>query len=300
MRDETPDDGTRQTPPTAEPASIQQDQAQPDRAQQDQAQQDPTRQEQAQQEPAQRHQGTWGQAQQSAYQPDQEQRFASPGSPTWGEPAAPRARRSFGWKKTVGAVAVAAVLVTGGVVGVNALASGAESSTSSQRGPGGFGGTGNGQNSFPGGGGGMGGPGGGQTGIGLSAALHGEFVVSSGSSFQTRRMQRGTITAISGDTVTITSDDGFSANYAVGDVDVSGLAVGSTVTAIGTVSGETVTLESLTATDASASGGQQGGPMSGGRDGSQGGPQGGTQDGTQGGGQDGTQAPATSGTTANA
>lgn len=192
--------------------------------------------------------------------------------PTWGDPAsAGSATKNRSWKKTVGAVAVAAVVVAGGVVGVDAMASGAENTATGQRGgPGGMGGFGGeGQSAFPGGAmpgqnGGQGRQGAGQ--FGLGSALHGDFVVSSGSSFETRRMERGKITAMSGGTVSLTSDDGYSSDYAVGDVDVSSLAVGDTVVAIATVSGDAATLTSLVSETSVSSGtGQQGGmgPQSG-------------------------------------
>jgi hypothetical protein len=72
-----------------------------------------------------------------------------------------------------------------------------------QRGPGGFRG---------GGGGGFGGPG----LAGPLGALHGEFVVpKQGGGFQTLVVQRGSVSSVSASTITVKSDDGFSATYAV-------------------------------------------------------------------------------------
>ena len=57
----------------------------------------------------------------------------------------------------------------------------------------------------------------------LANALHGDFVVSSGSGTQTMRLQAGEITWLSGDSVTVKSTDGYSSTYAVGSgVDLSG------------------------------------------------------------------------------
>jgi hypothetical protein len=70
-----------------------------------------------------------------------------------------------------------------------------------QRGPGGFRG-----------GGGFGGPG----LAGPLGALHGEFVVpKQGGGYQTLVVQRGSVSSVSASTITVKSDDGFSATYAV-------------------------------------------------------------------------------------
>jgi hypothetical protein len=48
-------------------------------------------------------------------------------------------------------------------------------------------------------------------------ALHGEFVVpKQGGGYQTLVVQRGAVSSVSNSTITVKSDDGFSATYAVG------------------------------------------------------------------------------------
>lgn len=65
-----------------------------------------------------------------------------------------------------------------------------------------------------------GGPGGlGMGGAGLNAAVHSEYVVLQGSSYVTMAGQTGTVTDISGTSMTVKSEDGFSRTYAL-DADV--------------------------------------------------------------------------------
>jgi len=68
-----------------------------------------------------------------------------------------------------------------------------------------------------------GGPGGlGMGSAGLNAAVHSEYVVLQGSSYVTMAGQAGTVTEISGTSMTVKSEDGFSRTYAVGsDVQVT-------------------------------------------------------------------------------
>jgi len=147
------------------------------------------------------------------------------------------------------------VVAVGGVAAVNAA--NASNSPSGQTGPGaitsGSGGYGQGF-----------GPGGTDTGrrggIGsLGAALHGEFVVSTDSGgTETRRLQRGKVTAVGNGSLSVTSTDSFAATYSVGSgVDVPGIAVDDTVTVIATVDGSTVTAVSVV--EGSASGVPAGG-----------------------------------------
>ncbi len=165
---------------------------------------------------------------------------------TWGAPAGGaqnpggNRRPTAMWKKVVGGVALAAVVGVGGVAAVNAA--NASNTPTGQGGPGGFASSsgGYGQGFGPGGGTDTGRRG----GIGaLGDALHGEFVVSTASGgTETRRLQRGTVTAAGSGSLAVTSTDNFSATYTVGSgVDVSGIAVGDTVTVIATVDGSTVT-----------------------------------------------------------
>ena len=71
--------------------------------------------------------------------------------------------------------------------------------------------------------------------------LHGEFpIVGVDGTVQIRRWQWGEVAALSADTVTIVSDDGYISDYLVGaaasiDPDLDSVAVGEIVTVVGTV-----------------------------------------------------------------
>ena len=144
-------------------------------------------------------------------------------------------------RKTVAAVALAAALAVGG--GVAVAATGNDGSTAGAQtggkvpgGPGGM--TGQGGQLAPPGGQQAGGPG------GLANALHGELVVADGNGgYSTERIQTGTVSAVSASAITLKSEDGFSATYAL---DSSTTVAGGTVGAVQT--GHTV---SLTATNLS-------------------------------------------------
>ena len=70
------------------------------------------------------------------------------------------------------------------------------------------------QNQKPGGGPGRGGFGGFRGEFGLGGALHGEFVVpKDGGGYQTVAVQRGEVTAVSKDSLTVKSADGYSRTY---------------------------------------------------------------------------------------
>jgi hypothetical protein len=97
---------------------------------------------------------------------------------------------------------------------------------------------------------GRGGPrGGGFDGVGQ--ALHGEFVVNetttaadgtTSTTTKTIRIQTGAVTAIDATSLTVLSTDSFSATYALGTgVDVTGIAVGDTVSVRADVNGTVVT-----------------------------------------------------------
>ena len=166
------------------------------------------------------------------------------------EPAAPRRTRRMGL--------LAAAVVAGLVAGATGVAladdgstpSGKPSSTASPRdgyGPGG--GQGHGAKGFrdrgPGGRHGMG-----LMGLmGLHGALHGELVVpKAGGGYQTVLVQRGEATAVSGTSITVRSEDGFTRTYAVtGDTlvnagrdGITSVAEGSKVAVQGVKSGERV------------------------------------------------------------
>ena len=187
-------------------------------------------------------------------------------SGTWGAPAGV-AQTTDGtrkptatWKKVAGGVALAAVVAVGGVAAVNAA--NASNASSGQGGPGAMtsGAGGYGQGFGPGDGGDTGRRG----GIGsLGAALHGEFVVSTDSGgTETRRLQRGKVTAVGNGSLSVTSTDNFAATYTVGsDVDVSIVAVGDTVTVIATVDGAAVT--AVTVAEGSEFGGMPAGGFGG-------------------------------------
>jgi hypothetical protein len=102
----------------------------------------------------------------------------------------------------------------------------------------------------------------------LQGALHGEFVVQlQDGTTQTRRLQSGDVTAVSADSLSVTSTDGFSATYVIGSgADVSAVAVGDTVRVLATVDGTTVTATAVVADSNGAQGmpGQQDGGLPGG------------------------------------
>jgi len=143
------------------------------------------------------------------------------------------------------AVAAAVVLVGGGIAVAKAVDSGSSTGTTQGR-PGGG----------PGGGP-AGGPGGdqfGRRGGGLSGALHGDFVASDGNGgYVTKRLQSGTVTAVSPTSITAKSADGYSTTFVVtsstsidnGVDTISNVKTGDTVTVIGTVSGGTATATSI-------------------------------------------------------
>ena len=209
---------------------------------------------------------------------------AYPGGTTWGsapaagwpgdpsDPAAPSptARKAAPWKKVAGGIALAAVIAGGGVAAVSA-ANAASSSASTQTAPGGFGANGNGMaaNGYgPAAGGSATGMPGGRGGVSvLNSALHGEFVVpTQDGGTQTQRLQNGEVTALSAESLLVTSSDGFTATYVLpAGLDVSQIAVGDTVRVIATVNGDTVTATAVQSGTAGNQGGQgQGGQIQGG------------------------------------
>jgi hypothetical protein len=212
----------------------------------------------------------WGAPQYGGQQYGGQQPLNATGEPaesgTWGAPAGV-AQTTDGtrkptamWKKVAGGVALAAVVAVGGVAAVNAA--NASNASSGQAGPGAMtsGAGGYGQGFGPGDGGDTGR----QGGIGsLGAALHGEFVVSTDSGgTETRRLQRGKVTAVGNGSLSVTSTDNFAATYTVGSgVDVSNVAVGDTVTVIATVDGTAVT--AVTVAEGSEFGGMPAGGFGG-------------------------------------
>jgi len=102
-----------------------------------------------------------------------------------------------------------------------------------------------------------GGPGGlGMGGAGLNAAVHSEYVVLRDSSYVTMAGQTGTVTEISGTSLTVKSEDGFSRTYAVGsDVQVTqgmrqrGGSTGSTLSLSSVTTGATVRITALKNSD---------------------------------------------------
>jgi hypothetical protein len=153
----------------------------------------------------------------------------------WGAPAAKpgegSAAQSWTVKRGLAVAGAAAVLAAGAGLGVYALTS----SPATADGTGGAAGGGlvgpGGQGSGQGGPGAQGGFGGGaapgQGGAGnfqpdgvavggLSAAVHGEYVVLQGSEYVTKAEQLGTVTEASSGAVTVKSSDGFSRSYVLG------------------------------------------------------------------------------------
>ncbi|GGL88435.1 hypothetical protein [Nakamurella endophytica] len=177
--------------------------------------------------------------------------------------------------KTLTAVGVAAVVAVGGTVAISAAsASTGSAQTQAAGGPGGFGGPGGGglggYGSAPDGASDTGAVGRGAAGRGgamalLAGALHGDVVVSSGSSTVTERLQRGAVTAVGSGSLTVRSTDGYVSTYAVPNgVDVSGVSTGTSVLVLGTVQGSTVTLTAVFTADGSGTGAVGGRPLPGG------------------------------------
>jgi hypothetical protein len=198
-----------------------------------------------------------------------------PAAPVWAgtrpEPAglapaavpAPAAKSSK--VKTIVVGVVAALVIGGGGFAVIRAASGG-TTTSQQAGPGGMGGNGQGG---PGSGNFAGGMRGGASG--LSGALYGDFTASDGNGgYTTKRLQSGTVTAVSTTSITAKSADGHATTFVIGSatsVDngndaVSDIKAGDTVTVVGTVSGDTATATTITDTTLDqAGGGQNGAPQ---------------------------------------
>jgi hypothetical protein len=155
---------------------------------------------------------------------------------------------------------VALAIIAGGTTAVVA-ATNSGSTTNSNRG-GGFGGPNGGG---PGGGFGAGGGPASFGAGGLGNALHGDFVVAGDNGgYTTERLQTGTVTAVSANSISVKSADGYTQTFAVGgstSIDRSQNTIdqvvnGNTVTVIGTLSGDTAT--AITVEDRSLAGnGQQ-------------------------------------------
>jgi len=180
-------------------------------------------------------------------QPAEPPAWGAPGSPpTWGAPGSPPGpngkppSRWKPWQKVAAGGALAAVIAVGGVAAVTAANASSDDTATTQAGtPGaGFGGgTDTGRTGTRGALAGA---------MELANALHGDFVVSSGSGTRTMRLQTGEITALSSDSVTVKSTDGYTSTYAVGSgLDLSSVAVGNTVRVIGTVNGDAATATSV-------------------------------------------------------
>ena len=148
---------------------------------------------------------------------------------------------TWGMRKTIGAIAVAAA-----VAGVGGAAIAAATETGVHGGSGGFG-------DFAGFGGFEGPPGsppGARHGGNPEpASLHGEYVVADDhGGFSTQITQTGKITAISPTSVTARSADGFTQAYAIHEVEGAGappFAVGDQVVIKATRKGETATVSTM-------------------------------------------------------
>jgi hypothetical protein len=97
--------------------------------------------------------------------------------------------------------------------------------------------------------------GGAMGGNALSGAMYGDFTTSDGNGgYVTKRLQSGTVTAISTTSITAKSADGHTTTFVIGSsttVDngndqVSDIKTGDTVTVVGTVDGSTVTATTIT------------------------------------------------------
>jgi hypothetical protein len=96
---------------------------------------------------------------------------------------------------------------------------------------------------------------GGGAGGGVANSLHGDFVVSDGNGgYTTRRTQTGEVTAVSTNSITVRSEDGYTQTYAIdsstavdnGRDTISEVAVGHTVSITATVAGDTATAVEIT------------------------------------------------------
>lgn len=154
---------------------------------------------------------------------------------TVASPTAPGARRSrLGTGVAVAAIAIGAVGIAGTAYAANASNSPSPSSPSGSYGnrngtgtaPNGTAPNGTAPNGTMPGAGGQGMPGRGDgdggrghgmgPGMGMGMGIHGSFVTpKQGGGYQTVDMQRGTVTAVSKDSITVKSEDGFSATYVV-------------------------------------------------------------------------------------
>ncbi|SDP15970.1 hypothetical protein SAMN04487905_102209 [Actinopolyspora xinjiangensis] len=156
----------------------------------------------------------------------------------------------WGPRRTLAVVAIALAVGVAGSVSVTAITSGAGSERT--------GGPGGGAPGVGGGGGfgGMGQPGGaGSTSV-LSDALHGEFTVETEQgTYRTKRLQRGTLTAVGDTSVTVRSGDDYRREYAVnsetvvdgGRSTLDELDRGLTVTVVATLLGGDVTATTISA-----------------------------------------------------
>ena len=90
--------------------------------------------------------------------------------------------------------------------------------------------------------------------FGLGGALHGEFVVpKDGGGYQTIATQRGKVTAVSQDSITVKSDDGYSRTYKVAAETlvnsardgISSIKTGNTVSVMAVVADNTATATSI-------------------------------------------------------
>lgn len=197
---------------------------------------------------------------------------AQPASAVPGALAAPGAHVKSSRFKTAIVGTVAALVIGGGGFAVIRASGDSGAATSQQIGGQGAQGAQGAQNA-QGGQGAQGGMGGGGTGgmgrgaSGLSGVMYGDFVASDGNGgYVTRRMQTGTVTAVSATSITAKSADGHATTFVVtSSTTVAGAAigdvkVGDTVTVVGTLSGDTATATAITdSTLNQANGGQQGG-----------------------------------------
>lgn len=196
------------------------------------------------------------------------------GAPQQYAPGTPARAGKGNWTAKKGALVGGIAVVVAAAAGAGAYAAGNGTAAANgaqgmgaagQLGPGSQGGmTGpGGQSGVDGGGmaGGMGmdgGPGGlGMGSAGLNAAVHSEYVVLEGSSYVTMAGQTGTVTGISGTSLTVKSEDGFSRTYTVGsDVQVTqgvrqrgGNSTGSTLSLSNVAAGASVRVTALKESD---------------------------------------------------
>ncbi|MGS0684014.1 hypothetical protein ACVBEQ_02460 [Nakamurella sp. GG22] len=178
---------------------------------------------------------------------------------TWGSASPTRTRNPWKlWQKAAAGATLAAVVGVGGVAAVSAANASSEAGTAGIAGQGADGYRANGYGGPAMADGGRADFGGPREAMALAGALHGDFVVQTdGTATETRRLQNGSVTALSAGSLTVTSSDGYVGNYTVPtDLELSDVAVGDDVRVLATVAADTATVISVHPGSAEAADGE--------------------------------------------